>query len=126
MAKPIRRPLQPEIVGLPGLFEMPIDISSPLGGQQERPKAFWFNINAELVIYGGTEPDAIVSIDGLPIQLRPDGTFSCRFALPDGQYQLSATALSIEGDSREAELRFNRRTQYRGEVGAHPRNLCHE
>jgi uncharacterized protein len=94
-------------------------VSSPFGGV-ERKKGFWFNVNAELVVYGATEPDADVTIGGRPIQLRPDGSFSYRFALPDGEYQLPATAKAADGhDSRSADLRFSRQTHYQGEVMAH-------
>ena len=31
-------------------------VSSPLAAAEQRPAGFWFNINAELVIYGATEP----------------------------------------------------------------------
>ncbi len=97
-------------------------ISSPFGGQ-ERPRAFWFNVNAELIIYGATEPDATVTLAGRTIRLRPDGTFSYRFALPDGQYDLPATATSADGvDQRAAGLSFGRTTVYRGEVGVHPQD----
>lgn len=97
-------------------------VSSPFGGL-ERPKGFWFNVNAELIIYGATEADAKVSIGGRPIKLRPDGTFSYRFSLPDGNYDLPATATSADGtDNRSAELTFSRDTQYRGEVHAHPQD----
>jgi hypothetical protein len=86
-------------------------------------KGFWFNVNAELIIYGATEPNAQVTIGGRVIQLRPDGTFSYRFALPDGNYPLPATATSADGtDSRTAALRFSRSTEYRGEVGRHPQD----
>ena len=96
--------------------------SSPFGGEQ-RATGVWFNVNAELVIYGETEPDAKVTIGGRPIKLRPDGTFSYRFALPDGKYQLPAVATSADGtDARSADLKFTRATQYRGDVGAHPQN----
>jgi hypothetical protein len=79
-------------------------------------------VNAELVIYGATEPDARVSIGGRTIRLRPDGTFSYRFSLPDGQYALPATAVAVHGETRHAELRFQRATRYEGEVGAHPQD----
>src|SRR5688500_20153543 len=36
-------------------------------------RKFWFKINAELIIYGATEPDAKVAIADRPIKLRPDG-----------------------------------------------------
>jgi hypothetical protein len=97
-------------------------VSSPLGGEGRR-KGFWFNVNAELIIYGATEPDANVTIGGRKIQLRRDGTFSFRFALPDGNYDLPVQATSADAsDSRRAELKFSRATQYRGEVGKHPQD----
>jgi uncharacterized protein len=97
-------------------------LGSPFGGM-ERRKGFWFNVNAELIIYGATEPDARVSIGGRPIRLRPDGSFSFRFMLPDGQYDLPAVAISADGDdARAAELHFSRETQYQGDVGAHPQD----
>ncbi|MEW6304833.1 MAG: DUF4912 domain-containing protein [Verrucomicrobiota bacterium] len=97
-------------------------VSSPFGGMEKR-RGFWFNVNAELIIYGSTEPDAEVSIGGRVIKLRPDGTFSYRFALPDGKYDLPAIAVSADKeDTRKAELKFSRSTRYSGEVGAHPQD----
>jgi hypothetical protein len=91
------------------------------GGEQAR--GFWFNVNAELIIYGATEPDATVTIGGRQIRLRPDGTFSYRFALPDGTFDLPAIATNAAGDdSRAAELRFRRQTAYLGDVGRHPQD----
>jgi uncharacterized protein len=96
--------------------------SSPFGGGA-RPRGFWFNVNAELIIYGATEPDATVTIGERQIKLRPDGTFSFRFALPDGQYPLPAAAHSADGvETREAHLEFKRSTEYKGDVGAHPQD----
>jgi hypothetical protein len=98
-------------------------LSSAFGGAYERRKSFWFNVNAELIIYGATEPDAEVTIGGRVIKLRPDGTFSYRFSLPDGQYELPAVAISADKtDGRAAELRFERATEYRGDVGQHPQD----
>jgi len=96
--------------------------SSPLGGW-ERKKGFWFNVNAELIIYGATEPDAEVKIGDRVIRLRPDGTFSFRFSLPDGRYDLPAQATSADGtDNRRAALAFSRATDYLGDVGKHPQD----
>jgi hypothetical protein len=96
-------------------------LSSPFGGMPA--KGFWFNVNAELIIYGATEPDAKVTIGGHQIKLRSDGSFSFRFALPDGNYDLPAVAVSADGtDSRAADLKFSRNTQYMGDVGAHPQD----
>jgi len=97
--------------------------SSHYGGGMDRKKGFWFNVNAELIIYGATESDATVTIGGRKIQLRPDGSFSYRFSLPDGQYDLPAEATSVDGtDTRSAALEFSRRTEYRGDVKKHPQD----
>jgi hypothetical protein len=115
----IRRKLAGEISS-PGVSSL----SSPFGGAEQR-KGFWFNVNAELVIYGATEPTAKVTLDGREIKLRPDGTFSFRFALPDGKYELPAVAVSADGtEARAADLKFSRDTEYRGDVGAHPQDAA--
>jgi hypothetical protein len=99
-------------------------VTSPFGGGGAAPaKGFWFNVNAELIIYGATEPGAKVTLGGHEIKLRADGTFSFRFALPDGQYDLPAVAVSASGDdARAADLKFSRATEYLGDVGAHPQD----
>jgi uncharacterized protein len=99
-------------------------ISSPLGGVSEkRGRKFWFKVNAELIVYGATEPNAKVTVAERPIKLRPDGTFSFRFSLPDGRYQLPAVAVSGDGEeAREARLQFARSTEYQGHVEAHPQD----
>ena len=98
-------------------------LSSPHGGAAAAPREFWFNLNAELVIYGATEPDASVTIGGRPVMLRPDGSFSCRFALPDGHYELPVTVVSADGtEARHADLKFTRATNLVGEVGQHPQD----
>ena len=123
----VRRQLQGESSSWSGaLVSMPSSFgaswSSPMGGMEKR-RGFWFNVNAELIIYGATEPDATVTIGDRKIKLRPDGSFSFRFSLPDGNYSLPAVATAADGEeSREAALKFSRDTQYRGEVGAHPQD----
>jgi len=63
----------------------------------ERGFRLW--VATELILYGGTEPDARVTVQGKEIKLRPDGTFSLRFALPDGTIDIPVAALS--GDKVE-------------------------
>jgi uncharacterized protein len=118
----IRRKLTYEISSL-GVSSLGVSsLSSPFGGM-EKSKGFWFNVNAELIIYGATEPDAKVMLGGHEIKLRSDGTFSFRFALPDGKYDLPAVAVSADGDdARAADLKFSRQTEYLGDVGAHPQD----
>lgn len=97
--------------------------ATPFGASASVEKSFWFNVNAELIVYGATEPGAKVTLGGHEIKLRPDGTFSYRFALPDGNYDLPAVAVSADGtDGRAADLKFSRATDYSGDVGAHPQD----
>jgi hypothetical protein len=80
------------------------------------PRSFWFNVNAELIIYGATEPDATVTLAGRTVVLRPDGTFSQRFAMPDGAFELDAAATSADAvETRTAFLKFSRATAYQVE-----------
>ncbi len=110
--------------GAPGKLEL--GVSSPTHTADKRhgmKRGFWFNINAELVIYGSTERDAEVTIGGRRVKLRPDGSFSFRFALPDGRYELPVSAVaSDKEDERRASLTFARSTDFLGDVGEHPQD----
>jgi len=64
--------------------------------RKERRRGFWFTVDAELIVYGATEPDAAVTCQGRPVELRPDGTFTLRFALPDGKQVIDLTAVSAD------------------------------
>lgn len=95
------------------------DVSAPTAPARQ----FWFKVNAEVVIYGSTERDARVTIGSVPVTLRPDGTFSFRFALPDGTFPLPVAAVSADGqDGRVATLTLGRTTQFEGVVGVHPQD----
>jgi hypothetical protein len=111
--------------GVPGVSSLGVAMpSSPAAvAAPAKARKFWLNVNAELVIYGATEPDARVTIGARKIKLRPDGTFSFRFVLPDGEYELPVAAESGDGEeTREARLRFRRDTERRGAVAAHPQD----
>ena len=85
-------------------------ISSPVGRPQAR--GFWFRVGTELIVYGATEPDAKVTLQGRPVKLNPDGTFSVRFALPDGQQVIPAAAESKDGvDKRAITSIVNKKTE---------------
>lgn len=47
-------------------------------------RQFFFEIWAELIVHGRSEADATVWLNQKGIKLNPDGTFSLRYALPDG------------------------------------------
>jgi hypothetical protein len=66
------------------------------GIMREKKRGFRFVLDTELIVYGATEPDAEVTLQGKRINLRPDGTFSARFALPDGEQLIPVTATSAD------------------------------
>lgn len=107
----------PASAQIPEILRGRADRSSPSGGELPGRQGFWFNIEAELVIYGATEPNAQVTVSAQPVELRPDGTFSFRVALPDGQHAFSAAAYSAEGEVRRAEMEFQRNTRHYGQAG---------
>jgi len=73
---------------------------------------FHFEIDAELIVYGSTEPNAKVTLQGEPVQLRPDGTFTVRFSLPDSRQIIPAVAASPDGvEERTVVLAVERNTK---------------
>jgi len=60
-------------------------------------RGFWCRVNADLVIHGVTDPRATVVIQGQPVTVRKDGTFSLRLALPDGTQTITIEAISPDG-----------------------------
>ncbi|MCD4813080.1 DUF4912 domain-containing protein [bacterium] len=69
------------------------------GGRPQPVKTgdFWLVVNTEVIVYGATEADANVTIQGQPVKLNQDGTFSVRYALPDGKQRIIVEAESSEG-----------------------------
>lgn len=84
-------------------------MSSPVKIQK---RGFQFWLECELIIYGGTEPDAKVTMQGRPVQLRPDGTFTLRYGLPDGKFVFDCHAESYDGiEERVITPIVNRNTE---------------
>ncbi|MBD2001377.1 DUF4912 domain-containing protein [Leptolyngbya sp. FACHB-541] len=79
-----------------------------------RPRKFWLVADAELIVYGATEPDATVTIDGQPIQLNPDGTFRFQMSFQDGIINYPIIAVAVDGEqSRSIHMEFKRETPER-------------
>src|SRR5439155_12728691 len=75
-------------------------------------REFHFQIDAELIVYGTTEPNARVTLQGEPVQLRSDGTFTVRFSLPDSRQIIPAVATSPDGiEERTIVLAVERNTK---------------
>ena len=78
---------------------------------KEKRRGFWLNVDAELIVYGATVPNAAVTVQGNPIKLRSDGTFTLRFALPDGKQTIDVTAVSADQkETRTITPEVERRT----------------
>ncbi len=60
--------------------------------RQEKRFSYW--LDAELILYGGADAGSTIKLSGQKLDLRPDGTFSARFALPDGELNLPVTFVS--------------------------------
>ncbi|MEM6519523.1 MAG: DUF4912 domain-containing protein [Cyanobacteria bacterium P01_D01_bin.71] len=79
-----------------------------------RPRQFWLVADAELIVYGATEPDATVTIGGKPIKLNPDGTFRFQMSFQDGLIDYPIFAVAADGEqNRAVHMKFNRETPYR-------------
>jgi len=77
-----------------------------------KERKFWFQLDAELIVYGATEPNARVTLQGEPVKLRPDGTFTMRFSLPDSRQIIPAVAASADGvEERTIVLAVERNTK---------------
>jgi len=79
-----------------------------------RPRKFWLVADAELIVYGATEPDATVTIGGRPIKLNPDGTFRFQMSFQDGLIDYPIMAVASDGEqTRSIHMKFNRETPSR-------------
>ncbi len=78
-----------------GLFSSGGLSSSPVK-KEIKERNFWLKVDCELIVYGATEPSALVTVQGLPVKLRPDGTFTLRYYLPDGKQIIPVKAISAD------------------------------
>ncbi|WP_088240256.1 DUF4912 domain-containing protein [Calothrix rhizosoleniae] len=79
-----------------------------------RPRQFWLIADAELIVYGATEPDATVTIGGRPIKLNPDGTFRFQMSFQDGVIDYPIMAVAADGEqTRSIHMNFERETPSR-------------
>jgi hypothetical protein len=54
-----------------------------------------------------------VTLQGEPIKLRPDGTFTMRYSLPDSRQIIPAVAMSADGvEERKIVLAVERNTKH--------------
>ncbi|BAZ45829.1 hypothetical protein NIES4102_28560 [Chondrocystis sp. NIES-4102] len=84
------------------------DVAAP------RPRQFWLVADAELIVYGATEPDATVTIGDRQIKLNPDGTFRFQMSFQDGIIDYPIKAVAVDGEqTRSIHMNFERQTPNR-------------
>lgn len=73
---------------------------------------FKFEVDAEMIVYGVTNPDTHVSLRGEPVRIRPDGTFTVRMSLPNQRQVIPVVASSANGgEQRTIVLAVERNTK---------------
>jgi len=84
---------------------------SESGAGLARPRSFWLVADAELIVYGATEPTAQLTIGQQPVPLEADGTFSLRVPFADGEQIYPIRAVAADGEQeRSIRLDFERQT----------------
>jgi hypothetical protein len=76
-----------------------------------RQRSFWLVADAELIVYGATDPSAKLSIGGEDVPLSSDGTFRIQVPFRDGQQVYAIEAVAADGEQkRNITLDFERTT----------------
>jgi uncharacterized protein len=85
--------------------------ASGIGGVAPRQRSFWLVADAELIVYGATDPAARLSIGGEEVPLSADGTFRVQVPFRDGQQLYPIEALAADGEQkRSITMEFRRST----------------
>ncbi|MEG4396794.1 DUF4912 domain-containing protein [Microcoleus sp. BROC3] len=96
-------------IGMSGVGMSGVGFAAPM-----RPRQFWLVADAELIVYGATEPDATVYVGGQPIKLNADGTFRFQMSFQDGLIDYPIFAIAADGEQNRAiHMKFNRETPER-------------
>jgi hypothetical protein len=76
-----------------------------------RQRSFWLVADAELIVYGATDPSAHLSIGSEEVPLSPEGTFRIQVPFRDGVQVYPIEAIAADGEqSRSITLEFRRTT----------------
>ena len=80
-------------------------------GMATRQRSFWLVADAELIVYGATDPAARLTIGGEDVPLSPEGTFRIQVPFRDGQQVYPIEAVAADGEQkRNITLEFRRAT----------------
>lgn len=76
-----------------------------------RQRSFWLVADAELIVYGATEPSASLFIGEQQIPLEADGTFRVHVPFRDGEQLYPIRAVAADGEQERAiRMEFQRST----------------
>jgi len=77
-----------------------------------QPIGFPLAVDAEVVLFGVTDPGARLTVKGQPVDVREDGTFTVRFAMPNRRQVLPLVADSGDGaEQRMVVVAIERNTK---------------
>ena len=80
-------------------------------GVFSQARSFWLVADAELIVYGATDPSAKLFIEDEEVPLENDGTFRLQVPFRDGIQNYSIKAIDKDGvDSRNITMKFERVT----------------
>ena len=80
-------------------------------GLAARQRSFWLIADAELIVYGATDPAASLSIGDRVVPLEADGSFRLQVPFQDGQQVYPIHALAADGEQRRSiSMVFSRTT----------------
>lgn len=81
------------------------------GAGLDRARSFWLVADAELIVYGATEPSATLTIGERQVPLQADGTFHLHVPFADGDQLYPIRAVAADGEQeRSIRLDFQRQT----------------
>ena len=77
-----------------------------------RPRELEFQVDAEMILYGHTRPDAHVTLGGEPIKLRPDGRLRFVSPIPDRRASAAGGRQQLDGvEQRTIVIAVERNTK---------------
>jgi uncharacterized protein len=85
----------------------------PNGGKAiDHSREYPFNLEAELIVYGSTDPRCEFTLMGEQVPVSQDGSFSVRFHLPNGRQVVPAVTVTPDGsETRTIVMAIERNTK---------------
>jgi hypothetical protein len=85
---------------------------SDQGGTIDGTQEFPFQLEAELIVYGSTDPRCEFTLMGEEVPVSKDGSFSVRFHLPNGRQVIPAVTVTPDGsETRTIVMAVERNTK---------------